>query len=272
VAEAGLRARKKAQARERILAVCERLFRERGFDETTVDEIAARADISRQTFFNYFAGKEAALAELGFAWLRTQTELPQRGLEAIGERSPLEVVRIGIRGQLEAIERDRDFMRLVFTRSGLLFPQGPQVGTEADAARIDRTHDLFAAVAALMRAGQQAGGIRDDVPAEQAAEIYVAVLVITIRLWLTGYWGDTESLVERGLRALDVLEDGLRAERASGTAGRSRPRGGAGTKARPRARRGAPSQPRSGAKTAAAATRETSKARTTRRTTRKGKP
>jgi hypothetical protein len=36
-------------------------------------------------------------------------------------------------------------------------------------------------------------------------------MVITIRFWLTGYWGGTESLVERGMRAFDVLEDGLRA-------------------------------------------------------------
>jgi AcrR family transcriptional regulator len=211
VAEPGLRARKKQQVRARILAVCGRLFRARGFDETTIDEIAAEVEISRQTFFNYFGSKEAVLATLGFQWLQEQAVFPERGLAALETMSPLEVVRHGVRMQMEAIEQDRDFMRLVFTRSGLLFPQGPHVGTESDRSRVDLTHALFAGVAALMRAGQQSGTIRDDLPPEQAAEIYVSVVLITARFWLTDYWGEGESLVERSMRTLDVLEAGLRA-------------------------------------------------------------
>lgn len=64
----GLREQKKNETRERILAVCGRLFRERGFDETTIADIVETGGISRQTFFNYFPGKEAVLTELGLAW------------------------------------------------------------------------------------------------------------------------------------------------------------------------------------------------------------
>jgi hypothetical protein len=124
--------------------------------------------------------------------------------------SVFEGTREFLRGQLAAIERDRDFMRLVFTRSGLLFPTGLQVGTRADERRLDHTRDVFAALAELMRGGQASGLVRGDLAAEQVAELDVAVMLVTIRLWLTGYWADSGSLVERGMRALDALENGLR--------------------------------------------------------------
>lgn len=206
----GLRARKKQQVREAILDACGRLFRARGFDETTIDDVVAEVGISRQSFFNYFRGKDAVLAELGLAWLREQAVRPRAGARAARRVSVFEGTRRYVREQLAAIERDRDFMRLVFTRSSLLFPTGPQVGTRADERRLDHTREVFAALAGLMRAGQASGRVRGDLAPEQVAEIYVAVLLVTIRLWLTGYWGGSESLVERGMRALDALENGLR--------------------------------------------------------------
>lgn len=212
-----IRERKKQQVRQRILDVCAGLFRERGFDQTTIDEIAAAADISRQTFFNYFAGKDVVLAELGLLWLQAQGELTSRRTQSDPPASARENLRRAIGDQLAAIERDRDFMRLVFTRSGLFFPHGPQVGSPSDEPRLDRTRAFFAGVSAIVRAGQEAGRTRRDVPADQIAEMFIAVLVITIRLWLTEYWGDTGSLVERGLRAFDVLEEGLRVREGSET-------------------------------------------------------
>jgi AcrR family transcriptional regulator len=207
----GLRARKKQQVRDAILAACGRLFRGRGFDETTIDDIAGEAEISRQTFFNYFPGKQAVLAELGLAWLGAQGERARAGARGDRPARLMAGFRRVLREQLAAVERDREFMRLVFTRSGLFFPHGPHVGSRADEPRLERTRAFFSGLASLIRAAQDAGELRRDVPADQIAEMYVAVLVVTIRLWLTSYWDARDGLVERGLRALDVLEDGLRA-------------------------------------------------------------
>ena len=56
--QSGLRERKRAETHARIQTTALLLFSERGFEATTLDDIAAAADVSRRTLFHYFGSKE----------------------------------------------------------------------------------------------------------------------------------------------------------------------------------------------------------------------
>ena len=57
----GLRYRKKLKARLAVERAALELVIERGYDGVTVEDVCARAEISKKTFFNYFPSKAAAI-------------------------------------------------------------------------------------------------------------------------------------------------------------------------------------------------------------------
>lgn len=59
--ELGLRDRKRQRTRQALISAAMRLFQEKGYEQTTVAEIAASAEVSTKTFFNHFASKDEVL-------------------------------------------------------------------------------------------------------------------------------------------------------------------------------------------------------------------
>ena len=77
--QAGLRERKKARTRASLREHALRLFREKGYQNTTVEQIAAAAEVSPSTFFRYFPTKED---------LVLQDDMDVRMIEALEQQPP----------------------------------------------------------------------------------------------------------------------------------------------------------------------------------------
>ena len=102
----GLRERKKVQTREALVHAARDLFLERGFDSVTVDEIAQMANVSRRTFFRYFATKEAAAFPNRDRWLEQFHALTA---QRAGEPA-YQTVRRALLGMAGAFMEHRDAM------------------------------------------------------------------------------------------------------------------------------------------------------------------
>ncbi|GAA1388331.1 TetR family transcriptional regulator [Pseudonocardia kongjuensis] len=76
--QTGSRAQNKAETRLAIQRAAVELFEEKGYDATTVDDIARRADVAPRTFFRYFPNKELTLfsEDISFRLATLVTEAP----------------------------------------------------------------------------------------------------------------------------------------------------------------------------------------------------
>lgn len=146
----GLRERKKAKTRAAIRREALRLFRERGYVETTVEQIAAAADVSESTFFRYFPTKEDVVL---------QDEFDPFVIEALQQQppglSPVGALRAALRAAFaqfsgERLDQLRQATSLAATvpevRARMLdeFARTIEVTATALAKRFGRDPDDFA--------------------------------------------------------------------------------------------------------------------------------
>lgn len=168
------RERKKRETRMRILGTALELFREHGFESTTVERIAEGADVSRQTFFNHFPEKSAVLSELGDAMTAQFLESLDRALDMAGS-TPARLA-------------------LLFTESAARLLRAPDLSRfllfETFAKRRDiserRSHtaQVHEQIAALLANGIARGDVRDDLPLALLSEIVAGAFIEILLTWM----------------------------------------------------------------------------------------
>ena len=139
-----LRERKRTRTREAIVEAAAKLFDRRGYEGTTIADIAAAADISTRTFFSYFGSKDDVLFPDADARVLA-------ALKAIDERRPEErPTEILLRALTELSDAGGDLvgpmaaLRLRFMRSvPSVRGRGLQLQHDAQAEIADRLHAAF---------------------------------------------------------------------------------------------------------------------------------
>jgi AcrR family transcriptional regulator len=191
----GLRQRKKERTRQAITDAAMAMFLEHGFDNVSIIKIAAAADVSVQTVYNYFPAK----ADLVFDEADQIASDLQR---AVRHRPPGQSALSAIRGYFAAIPA-----RVGDRRPPEPTPRFRRLVRDSPALRAYQ-REIFARFEhALARALAEETGAPPD-----AVEPFIAAagLVAVFRVNLEGRDSDTEPAGQRAERALDLLEHGLR--------------------------------------------------------------
>jgi len=193
----GLRERHRKRTAADLEAAALDLFCARGFDAVTIDDIAAAADVSRRTFFRYYASKEDVIL----------SDHPKRldELQAALDRRPAEepaltALRHAIMSLVTTYEEQREHMlrrfRLMTTTPAL----------EARSLCLQRNWET--SVTEMLAARMGVDPAHDLRPGVVAATTMAAMRVATANWLAGGGQGDLPTIVAT---ALDLLDGGLQA-------------------------------------------------------------
>jgi AcrR family transcriptional regulator len=108
-----------AQRREQLIAIGRQLFAERGFDATSVEEVASRAKVSKPVVYEHFGGKEGLHAVVVDREVRSLLDRIAAALTAGHPRELLEQAALAL---LDYIEEEPDGFRVLARESPVLSP------------------------------------------------------------------------------------------------------------------------------------------------------
>lgn len=170
----GRRERKKRELRDRIYQTARELFLAHGVEATTVEQIAAAADVAPATFFNHFQSKDRLLREMtGEVFERLEALIDTQLRRPGWTRTRLARFVDQATAEIEAAQGLAHHVLLELIRSsgqpGELVPYLPRV------------HGPFTEI---LREGQARGDVRADLDAGFLAEMVVGALNAALVNWM----------------------------------------------------------------------------------------
>ena len=150
------------QTKSKIISAAWRLFYERGFENTSVEEIVALSGTSKGSFYHYFEGKDALLGTLSTLFDEKYQEL----LPLIPpETSSIEVLMYLNKELFLMIENSISIELLSRLLSTQLFAKGER-------QLLDRSRTYFKILLKTVKDGQASGELRSDISANEIVKGY----------------------------------------------------------------------------------------------------
>ena len=190
----GVRERKRRETSERIATEAARLVAGHGLNETTVEQIAAAADVGRATFFRYFDTKEGAVAA-GFAreWLAVIVAELDRQPASVG---PVEALRGAFRQLAKGFPAQRDLV--------LLQARLSRSSTTLEAWTLQLYVGFEEAIAASLEP-RFADLRRDDLRPRLLGALAMSVIRLSLDTWVANDGrGNLPTMIDRGLGAIAI--------------------------------------------------------------------
>jgi AcrR family transcriptional regulator len=159
------------QRREQLIAIGRQLFAERGFDATSIEEIAARAKVSKPVVYEHFGGKEGLYAVVVDREVRALLERITTALTAGHPRELLEQAALAL---LDYIEEETDGFRVLVRESPPMSASGSFSSVLNDVA-----HQVEHILGAEFKAREY-----DPRLAELYSQALVGMVALTGRWWL----------------------------------------------------------------------------------------
>ncbi len=182
----GLRERKRLETRQRIAETGLRLFLANGYENTTLDTIAAEAGISRRTFFSYFKAKE----EILFVWQSAGWRAVWADLLTVSpDENPLDAVRDTFVKHLAHYANDE--MRTI----DRLLRSSEALRARKQAAYEEQEQALFATLCEVWRQPQRRPALR------MVAMACIGVVRLSLEVW------SQQETTNRPI--VDVLQEGF---------------------------------------------------------------
>jgi AcrR family transcriptional regulator len=190
-ARPGLRERKKARTRAAIRQHALRLFREQGYDATTVEQIAEAAEVSPSTFFRYFPTKEDVVLQddLDLVWMDAFRAQPP-------DLGPIAAMRTAVRAAFAGLAPgDLEQLR-----------EAMELAVAVPAVRARMLEEMARTSQAIAQAvAERSGKAASDFAVQAVAG---AVIGIAMAAWFDDP-GNLEAFGDKFERGLALLEAGL---------------------------------------------------------------
>ena len=195
----GLRQRKKERLRAQIIETSLRLFRERGYEHTRVDDIVQILEISQPTFFRYFPSKDAVLREIGRRAFARQAESLKSELST--KSSTAERLHRFYDTLAKVTEVGRPLWQAVILAGAMDPVRSPELrGPEQATVQLLRE---------ILEQGQRRGEVTTAFPVVHLAEFMEGLFNTVVRQWAVDLTGP-HKLAERAHSAVEFFLRGVK--------------------------------------------------------------